>query len=241
MKKIGGDLHHALHAQNKSLLSYGLEFKPVLILEPIFLHRPSWPRMKSILSNGSTWPLSPLDKFDRLLDINNALDFGNHKGAKGQQELLLKLVKEDVDRGFAFPLPLDKIKNIPSIILAPLSIQLQKTINKRGKIIPKNRLTHNQSWVWQLGTSVNNQVNPERLMPCSFGTAIRQIIAWAVAARKQYPKKRFLAMKLDMKAALQQCHLNASTVIQTCTQIPALQLALMMLPLSFGRAPCPSE
>jgi hypothetical protein len=177
-------LYHALHAQNESPLSYGLEFKPVLILEPIFLHHPSWPRMKSILSNGSTWPLSPLDKFDRLLDINNALDFGNHKGAEGQQDLLLKLVKDDVDRGFAFPLPLNKIKNFPGIILTPLNIQLQKNINERGEIIPKNRLTHNQSWVWKLVTSVNNRVNPERLMPCYFGTAVRQIINWAVATRK---------------------------------------------------------
>ena len=148
--------------------------------------------MKSILLEGSIWPLSPLDESDWLLEIDNALDFGNHKGAEGQQELLLKLVKEDVDRGFAFPLPPDKIENIPGIILAPLSIQLQKTINKRGKIIPKNRLTHNQSWVWQSGTSVNNRVNPERLMPCYFRTAIRQIINWAVAARKRYLKKKSL-------------------------------------------------
>ncbi len=100
--------------------------------------------MKLILLEGSTWPLLPLNESDRLLDINNALDFGNHKGAEEQQELLLKLVKDYVDRGFAFPLPLEKIKNVPSV-LAPLNIQLQKTINERGKIIPKNRLTHNQS------------------------------------------------------------------------------------------------
>jgi hypothetical protein len=110
-------------------------------------------------------------------------------------------VKDNVDRGFAFPLPLDKIKNVPGAILAPLNIQLQKTINERGKIIPKNRLNHNQSFVWQSGTAVNNRVNPERLMPCYFGTAIRRIINWAVAAKKRYPKKRILAMKLDVEAA----------------------------------------
>jgi hypothetical protein len=121
-QKFGGDLHRALHIQNKSLLAYGSEFKPVLILELIFLHHPSWSRMESILSKGSTWPLSPLDESDWLLDIDNALDFGNHKGAEGQQELLLKLVKDDVNRGFAFPLSLDIIKSVPGIILAPLNI-----------------------------------------------------------------------------------------------------------------------
>ena len=192
MQKFGGDLHRALHAQNESPLSYSSEFKPVSFLEPIFLHHPSWPRMKSILLEGSTWPLSPLDESDWLLDINNALDFGNHKGAEGQQELLLKLVKDNVDRGFAFPLPFNKIKNVPGVILVPLNIQLKKTTNKCGEIIPKNRLTHNQSWVWQSGTSVNNQVNPERLMPCYFGTAIRRIIAWAVAARNNTQRKESL-------------------------------------------------
>jgi hypothetical protein len=46
-----------------------------------------------------------------LKDIEDALKFGNHTGANQQQELLLKLVKGNVVRGFALPLPLDKIKN----------------------------------------------------------------------------------------------------------------------------------
>ncbi len=101
--------------------------------------------MRIVLLNGSTWPLSPLGNINRLLDIDNDLAFGNHKGADQQQELLLKLVQDGVDRGFALPLPLDKIKKIPGVLLAPLNIQLQKTINERGKIIPKDRLSHNQS------------------------------------------------------------------------------------------------
>jgi hypothetical protein len=106
------------------------------MLEPIFSNHPSWLRMKTILSNGSTWSLSP-DDSDRLKDINAALEFENHKGAEQQQELLHQLVKDYVIRGFAVPLPLNKIKNIPGVILALLNIQLQNTINERGKIIPR--------------------------------------------------------------------------------------------------------
>jgi hypothetical protein len=86
--------------------------------------------MKTVLSDGPKWPLSPLDDQNQLLDIDNALAFGNHKGADQQPELLLKLVREDVDRGFALPLPLNQTKTIPGILLAPLNIQLQKTINE---------------------------------------------------------------------------------------------------------------
>ncbi len=138
--------------------------------------------MRIMLSNGSTWPLLPLNDINRLLDIDNALAFGNHKGEDQQPELLLKLVRDDVDRGFALPLPLDKIKKIPGVLLAPLNIQLQETINERGKIIPKDRLTHDQSWKWQSETSVNSRVDEEQLMLCYFGQALKRIINWTVAA-----------------------------------------------------------
>jgi hypothetical protein len=108
-----------------------------------------------------------------------------------------------MDRGFALPFPLNKIKKIPGVLLAPLNIQLQKTINERGKIIPKDRLTHDQSWKWQSETSVNSRVDEEQLMPCYFGRALKRIIYWTVAMQKQYPKKRILATKLDVKAAFQ--------------------------------------
>jgi hypothetical protein len=125
--------------------------------------------MKPVLTFGLTWPLSPLDDSNQLNNIDNALAFGNHKGATQQPELLLKLIWDNIDQGFALPLPLDKIKQLPGILLALLNIQLQKTINKLGEIIPKNRMTHNQSWKWQSGSSVNSRVDKEQLMPCYFG------------------------------------------------------------------------
>jgi hypothetical protein len=78
-------------------------------------------------------------------------------------------------------------------------------------------------------------------MPCYFGRALRRLINWAVAAQKLYPNKRILATKLDVKAAYRRCHLNAMIAIQTCTQLPSEGLALLMLRLTFGGAPCPSE
>jgi hypothetical protein len=87
----------------------------------------------------------PLDDSNQLNNINNALAFGNHKGAMQQPELLLKLIWDNIDQGFTLPLPLNKIKQLLGILLAPLNIQLQETINNQGEIIPKNRMTHNQS------------------------------------------------------------------------------------------------
>jgi hypothetical protein len=52
-----------------------------------------------------------------------------HGHDKQQQDILRKLVKDDVDPGFVLPLPLNKIASVPGILLAPLNVQLQKTIN----------------------------------------------------------------------------------------------------------------
>jgi hypothetical protein len=64
--------------------------------------------MKTVLTFGSSWPLAPLDKPKQEKDVQEAIIFGNHKGAVKQQDLLIKLVKDNVTRGFTLPLPLNK-------------------------------------------------------------------------------------------------------------------------------------
>ena len=77
---------------------------------------------------------------------------------------------------------------------------------------------------------------------------------WAVAARRKYPNTPILATKTDYKSAYHHCHLNASMAVQSCTQLLTAtvddeemdgnnkdDLALIMLRLTFGGTPCPSE
>jgi hypothetical protein len=92
---FGGNLHLAPHAQNGLPLSYGSKFKLALMIESIFKFHPSWQKMKTVLTKGSECPLSTLDDSEQLKDINDMLKFGNHNRANQQQELLLKLVKDD--------------------------------------------------------------------------------------------------------------------------------------------------
>jgi hypothetical protein len=58
--------------------------------------------------------------------VEDTLVFRNHKRAEQQQNLLQKMVKDDADRGFALPLPLDKIKLAPDILLAPCTFYFRK-------------------------------------------------------------------------------------------------------------------
>ena len=50
-----------------------------------------------------------------------------------------------------------------------------------------------------------------------------------------------VASKIDYKSAYRRCHLNAEAAVQTCTQSPEENLAIMALRLTFGGSPCPYE
>ncbi len=240
LKSFNFDVKAALAAQAKSPMGYGSEFRKGEIPLPLVQYHPLWPRLEKILKHGSQWPTSPISKEDRIADLHKALEFGNHKGASTQTDLLLKLVSGDFTHGYALPLPLDKITQIPGICMAPLNIQPQWTINEHGEIVAKDRLTHDQSFVWtKSGTSVNSRIDTDLLQQCKFGKCLVMLINWMVAARRKYPNQRILVKKDNIKSAYRQMHLSWDTAIKTVTQIPQLFLALMMLCLSFGGAPGP--
>ena len=240
-RKYGGDLSKALHAQRNSPLGYGSEFRQVNVLQKIFGKHPIWPRMRSILSEGSNWPLDELDSEARSKDLHEAIVFGNHKGAEKNPALLRELVGKDVKYAYAMPLPLSKMHRLEDFLMAPMNIQKQNTIDEHGMIIEKDRLTHDQSYEWTSGTSVNSRVDSEQLLVTRFGPCLRRIINWAVSARIQHPGCPILASKIDFKSAYRRAHLNALIAMQTCTQIPQLDLAFVALRLTFGGSPGPSE
>jgi hypothetical protein len=64
----------------------------------------------NILAHGLQWPTKPITKEDRAANLIKVLNFGNHKDAMSQPELLLKLVSDNVKYGYSLPLPLRKIR-----------------------------------------------------------------------------------------------------------------------------------
>jgi hypothetical protein len=90
-------------------VGYSSKFRKHWILSPLLGNHPLWPQIKSILKNSSQRPTEPISEEEPIGNVEEALQFGNHKGAQSQPELLLKLVTGDVIHGYAIPLPLDKI------------------------------------------------------------------------------------------------------------------------------------
>jgi hypothetical protein len=197
--------------------------------------------MNSILKNGSQWPTKPILKEEQIDNVKEALEFGNHKGAKSQPELLLKLVSNDAIYGYAIALPLDKVIQLPHVCMAPLNIQAQWTFNKFGEIVAKDCLTHDQSFKWETsGTSVNSRCNSKKLPKCMFGKCLLCLIIWTVAVCRKYPNCKIFAKKDNFKLAYRHCHLHWEMASKTVTQIPDLKMSFMNLRLTFGGKPCPN-
>jgi hypothetical protein len=126
--------------------------------------------------------------------------------------------------------------------MAPMKIMAQNMIDKFGRVVPKDRLTHNQSWKWGgSSTSVNSRVRKELLQETRYGFCIRRIVNWAVAARQQYPNQKILATKIDYKSAYRRGILHSVTALKAATQLPDDAEAIITLRLTFGGTPCPFE
>ena len=152
-------------------------------LEQDEIHFAKW----FLLANGrSDLPLPA-----KLKDLEEAMAFGNHKGAESNPEILRELIKKDVTHSYGLVLPLDKLKRIPCALLAPMNIMKQNKIDECGRIVKKDRLTHDQSYKCGSESSVNSRVNKDLLLPCKFGACLKRLINWAIAARKSTQTEGF--------------------------------------------------
>ncbi len=158
MKKYDLDLEKALKVQRDSPLGNRKEFKPPSVLQQVFVLHPLWNQMEAFLSEGSKWPLAETSKNEQQQDLVNALTFGNHKGALQKLVILKKLIAKDIKYRYSLPVPLSSVQLIPGLVMAPMNIMEQNTIEKFRRIIQKDGLTHDQSWKWSSGTSVNSRV-----------------------------------------------------------------------------------
>ena len=99
-----------------------------------------------------------------------ALEFQNHKGVQKYASFFEENLDKDVRHGFCLPILWQRVKEIKDALLAPMNVIEQDTINDRGEITNKKRITHNQSKTFQgSGTSVNSWVHEEKLQDFMYG------------------------------------------------------------------------
>jgi hypothetical protein len=162
----------------------------------------------TLLTKGSEHPLHPLSNKHRLADIGANLLRGNHQSAKAHAKQILDMMTSEVENGWQLILPWLAIFLLPGAILAPMGLVTQETITERGEIIPKSRLTHDQSFnpIPKTVRSVHDCVRWEDLTPCQYGSALIHFIHIIVAFRTLYPRECILLTKVDWKSAYRRMH-----------------------------------
>ena len=136
LRKFNFNLQKVIQANKLSPIGHGSEFRDDhTVLAPLLKKHPRWHLLQNLLVNGSVWPLLKLNEDERQKDVDKALTFGNHKGASLRKETLRTMISEKVCHSYMLPLPLSKITKIPGILLAPLNIVRQNTIDEEGNII----------------------------------------------------------------------------------------------------------
>ena len=240
LRKADFSLEKALNEEQHSQLGYGSEFRPVKILEPLLYCHPLWPRLVDQFKNGVSYPLEDLDDEERLKDLVEALQFGNHKGVDENEDLFEEMMNTDVIHGYSLVIPREKSRELIGALISPMNIVEQSTINEFGEIVPKKRLTHNQSMEFQSGTSVNSRAQKDLLQDVMYGSCLIRVIHQIVTYRFRYPNHRILMQKVDFKSAYRRSHLNAKTALQTITQFVKLNICFIALRLTFGGAPNPN-
>jgi len=125
--------------------------------------------MKAYLKDSVTFPLVPMSKTVRSIDKEFMLARGNHKSVFKSKEIVRELINEDMIHGHALPLTLECIKYLNNILIAPIGVVKQETIDKHGNAVTKFWMTHDQSFPGPSGLSVNSWLIVEKLPPCMFG------------------------------------------------------------------------
>ena len=140
LESFNFDIDQAIRAQEGSQVFYGSEFKKSSLLQELLEHHPHWSHFQKILENGATFPLRPLNPEDRQKDILFLKERGNHKSVSKHFDKVNSMISEEINRGFALPLPLEILPHLPIASLAPLGCHQQETINELGEKVPKFRI-----------------------------------------------------------------------------------------------------
>jgi hypothetical protein len=213
-------LQTLINSSPNTFISPGSEFRPVEILELLFLHHHNWPKIKNILSKGSTWPLEPITNKDRIEKNNEFIMRGNHKSAVKYEEEFMKIIQSEIKQGWMIPLPIKYINDLKHGELAPVGIDDKVwTEQTDGSRKTKFRLTHDEYFEASVGSSVNSRTEREKLHPLFYGGCLSRVIHYIISLRIHHPTVPILGGKSDFKAAYRRVSMHGDTVVDPTISI----------------------
>jgi hypothetical protein len=89
------------------------------------------------LKYGTSFPLDEISTSDREQDLIFHANRVNQQSTSKNLLALRSIIKEDVERGFASPLPIMALHFIPNASLAPLGCVRQSSVDMMGNPVAK--------------------------------------------------------------------------------------------------------
>ncbi len=237
-------LEELLNPEKRCMTSYGSEFKEVNELEGLLSKHHRWNDLKEKLTKGCEYHLEDLPEDQRLQDLQERIERGNHKSAEKHDKFLSDAMKKEIEIGWALIIPEEEAMKIPFIEIAPLGVAEHLGISEEGVYAPKLRLTHDLSFPGAISAeSINSRIDQERMEPIMFGHCLLRIIHQIVALRRKYPSNKIFIRKEDLKSAYRRMHLEAKSALRSAVRVKLNDVwyVLISLRLPFGGSSCPPD
>ena len=144
MRKHNYDVDKISASHLNSDLSYGYEFLPVSILEPLLDFYPSSNVFQKALLSGFNPDFLPISAVDRIVDLKAVATRRNHESANDNVDFLLDSIEKEIKAGFQFPFDPKGIMEIKNAVAQPDGIATKMTVNDKDEPAPKRRYAHDQ-------------------------------------------------------------------------------------------------
>jgi hypothetical protein len=130
-----------------SICTPGAEFRDVSTLHDLYNNHPLWTFASEILQHGAKIHLTHEPNNEQQITENTALiNLRNHKKSKLLPDVIRKSITTDIEYGYALPIDINIINEIPGAMVCPLGVAEQSTLAANGSRIQKHRLTHDQTF-----------------------------------------------------------------------------------------------
>ena len=242
IERFDFDMQRVIDSHPDSVITPGSEFRTAQILEPLLAGHPYWSRFHHNITHGVSYPLTAEeDEPARRAENEAILEYGNHASGKKNPEALSKVLRKDASKGFSLPITFDCAKRIKHSRISPMGVAHQLGIDANGDLVPKDHLTHDQSFSLGFCPSTNDLIDQSKLIDLVMGHCLDRVLHQIVALRWKFPTDRILISKFDWSSAYRCVHGDGDVAARNITIDPSNSFAHLNLRLTFGASANPAE
>jgi hypothetical protein len=122
-----------LDSESGTTVDYGSEFRKIPQLKQLMVGHPNFGPLAQVIENGVDYRYSrTITAEERTLKRTALLTRGSHKSAKDEPDQIDRLLKKEVDHGFAIPVPIDIVAKIKHSSAQSLSLAKQLGLSSDG-------------------------------------------------------------------------------------------------------------